>query len=649
MGKAKKTIYKVLIGKKLGKNVVVEDALQSNSGIPPGQTPASSQTQTGQILSQANQQLLAQHDKQYHPNGYKQGDKCKFRENLGLGKTPDEYDDEVDFLGDASSSLYNAVKEVNQLAKNPQYQVDTTKLDEVDALVPVLTHIAKHDHQAKTYLDRATALANYRKNGFQNKIGRVSKFDVTKWRNPHAAQNITPAAQASAQPQPSQSQPPTTAIPAGAQQLKADEQNLITTVGKLNAQVANCPQALKGIFQKALGIAQQNLANVQKQLGSLASKVSSLFRLNLGKDAMIQDGDTGKVINDKRIDDGLKPYVSMDNIDALVDKATKDFQVDSAALARKYGEPDLDISNPQVFADVQKNYCDTVKRLVTENKICTVIKAHRLIDFLNAGFYQTKYTSESEKQENYDYAYGLPHSTSSQIRKSAEEAPISATLLSSDLTRMFKSTAFDVYGCIAMEWRKDGDLVPCFSNCDISAPLRNEVERDGNGNSRVFNPCLVSNPSICSLASFADGSGSLDWRMSDRLNDTGVRSANGLMMPSHTAAIKLFRQGPLQGDAFDFDCKVNNAQMSPWVSPRGKTRNFGWNEVQMIGRGNVSQVASIFIDSQKWAAIRQNDINGSTNQWATAQSYVNDLVKSHGQMLKQNGIKLVLDGQEIQL
>jgi len=639
MGKAKKTIYKILVGKKLKKNIVALDA---------------SQTPAGQNVSPANQQLLAQHDKQYHPNGYKPGDKCKFRDNLGLGQTPDEYDDEVDFLGDASSSIYNAVKEVNQLANNPQHQVDTTKLDAVDAILPVLSHIAKHDHQAKTYLDRANALADYRKNGFQSKIGRVTKFDASKWRNPNAAQNVTPAAKQtpgspSTTQAPSQKGQSASNVPAGSQQLMAEEQNLLTTVSKLTAQVANCPQSLKSIFQKALTVAQSSLSDVQKKLGSLAKGVASAFRLNLGAGAMIQDGDTGDVINDKRIDDNLKPYVSMENIDALVDKAANGFQKNSAALATKYGEPDLDISNQQVFDSVEKNYSDTVKRLVTENKICTVIKAHRLIDFLNAGEYKTKYTSEAEKQENYDYAYGLPHATTKQINKSAEEAPISATLLSSDLNRMFKSTAFGVYGCIAMEWKKDGELVPCFSNCDISAPLRNEVERNNNGNDRVFNPCLVSNPSICSLASFADGSGNLDWRMADRLSATGVRSANGLMMPSHTAAIKLFRQGPLTGDAYDFDCQVNNAQMSPWKGPRGKVRHFGWNEVQMIGRGTVNQVASIYVDSQKWSDIRANDTYGATNQWTTAKDYVSDLVKSHGQVLKNNGIKLVLDGQEVQL
>lgn len=655
MAKAKKTIYRILIGRKLGSPAVAFDAT-----TPP-------QTQNGQSLTPRSQMLLAQHDKIYHPNGYKQGQKCKFRDTLGLGKTPDEYDDEVDFLGDASQALYDAVKEVNQLAKNPQYQVNQQKLDAIDDYMPVLKHIAPHDAQAQQFLNRANDIAKYRQSGFQKKLGNVAKFDASKWVRPTQQQAPTQASKTPPQAQqPSQQpvQPAQQNQSAAANQntstlkLQSEEQDLITTVSKLAAQVVNCPQALQGIFKKALGVAQNRLSAVQRQLKAAGSKVASIFRLNLGKNALVQDGDNGATINAKRQSEGLKPLISLTHIDANVAAADQGFMQQSKMLAQKYGDPGLDISNPQDFATADKNFGDTVKRLVSENRICTVIKAHRLIDFLNAGAYKTKIGQGNDMDENYRHAYGL----SSTSRAAQDEAPISATLLSSDKDRMFESTAFDVYGVLAVEWRKDGDLVPVFSNCDCAQAMKcDRLYTSYNGMPRTYQPSLVSDPHICSLAAFEDGRDGSDFRMRERLPATGVKAPNGLMMPSHTAAIKLFRQGPLKGDALDFEHQVNNAQASPYTYSYGSMpskRDFGWTEIQMLGKGFLNQVGAIHISStrwaknaaeeKKWASINPKHDHGTVNKWATAQAYVNDLVKSHGQMLKQNGIKLVLDGQEVQ-
>lgn len=654
MGKAKKTIYRILIGRKLGKPVVAFDAT----------TPQQPTTQTGQQLTPTQQQSLAQHDKIYHPNGYKQGQKCKFRDNLGLGKTPDEYDDEVDFLGDASQVLYDAVKEVNQLAKNPQYQPNQQKLDAINDYLVGLKHIAPRDAQAQQFLNRANDIAKYRQGGFKKKIGRVSKFDSTKWVRPgqqsQTAQQSSPGTQTSNNT-PSQQQNQTTGGQTNPSTLKlqSEEQDLITTVSKLTAQVSSCPQALQGIFKKALGIAQNKLNAVQQQLKAAGAAVANAFRLNLGKNAMVQDGDTGAVINAKRKAEGLKPMVSLAHIDANVAAANQGFMQQSKMLAQKYADPGLDISNPQDFATADKNFGDTVKRLINENRICTVIKAHRLIDFLNAGVYKTKIGKGNDMDENYRHAYGL----SATSKAAQDEAPISATLLSSDKDRMFESTAFDVYGVLAVEWRKDGELVPAFSNCDCAqAMICDRQYTNYNGMPRTYQPSLVSDPHICSLAAFEDGRDGTDFRMRERLPATGVKAPNGLMMPSHTAAIKLFRQGPLKGDALDFEHQVNNAQVSPYTYRHGSTpskRDFGWTEIQMLGKGTLNQVGAIHVSStrwaknaaeeKKWASVNPKHDHGTVNKWATAQAYVNDLVKSHGQMLKQNGIKLVLDGQEVQL
>ena len=244
MGKAKKTIYRILIGRKLGKPVVAFDAT----------TPQQPTTQTGQQLTPAQQQSLAQHDKIYHPNGYKQGQKCKFRDNLGLGKTPDEYDDEVDFLGDASQALYDAVKEVNQIAKNPQYQPNQQKLDAINDYLVGLKHIAPRDAQAQQFLNRANDIAKYRQGGFKMKIGRVSKFDSTKWVRPGQQSQTVQQSSPGTQPSPntpSQQRNQTTGGQTNPSTLKlqSEEQDLITTVSKLTAQVSSCPQELQGIFK----------------------------------------------------------------------------------------------------------------------------------------------------------------------------------------------------------------------------------------------------------------------------------------------------------------------------------------------------------------------------------------------------------------
>jgi hypothetical protein len=374
----------------------------------------------------------------------------------------------------------------------------------------------------------------------------------------------------------------------------------------------------------------------------------------------VQDGDNGVAINKKRIAAGLKPIQLLDTIDAKVKACTQNYQAATARLAATYGDPDLDISNPTDFATVQKNWAATVKRLVNESKLVTATKAHRLLNLLNAGAFKTKYVGDSLKQERYDVLFGLKRGTSAEIQASAEEAPISATLCSTDSDRMFQNKAFGPFGIIGVEWKKDSNnYALAFSNCDIGTPGDLETYGGAGGYGRNYNPTLVSDPSITALAAFDNGTDSGDFRLRRRLDKTGELTPSGKYMSSYCATLKKLRKGELKGDALDFDNVVNRADLSPWRKKGSPPRAWGWNEVLLCGKAGLGDIGAIHFNTKAWATQYANEEKQiADGVWPPGESrptqgekdanvYIQNLVKSHGQMLKQNGIKIIVDGKEL--
>ena len=383
--------------------------------------------------------------------------------------------------------------------------------------------------------------------------------------------------------------------------------------------------------------------------------------LDLGKGALMQDGDDGATLNKKRVAAGLKPLQLLANIDAKVKACTQNYQAATKQLAANFNDPDLDISAQADFDTVQKNWANTIKRLVNQSAVVTATKAHRLLQMLNAGGFKTKYASDSLKQERYDTLFGLKHGTSQEIQESADEAPLSATLCSTDSNRMFQNKAFGTFGIIGVEWKKDSsNYAMAFANCDIGTPGDLESNGGAGGYGRSFNPTLVSDPSITALAAFDNGTDSGDFRLARRLSKTGELTPSGKYMSSYCAAIKKLRKGEIQGDALDFDIAVNRANMSPWRKKGSPPRAFGWNEVLLCGKAEIGDIGALHFNTKAWAdQYAEEEKRIASGIWPSGESrptqgekdanvYIQNLVKSHGAMLKQRGIKVVVDGKEMQ-
>lgn len=381
----------------------------------------------------------------------------------------------------------------------------------------------------------------------------------------------------------------------------------------------------------------------------------------MGKGALMQDGDDGATLNKKRVAAGLKPLQLLANIDAKVKACTQNYQAATKQLAANFNDPDLDISSKADFDTVQKNWANTIKRLVNQSAVVTATKAHRLLQMLNAGGFKTKYASDSLKQERYDTLFGIKHGTSQEIQESADEAPLSATLCSTDSNRMFQNKAFGTFGIIGVEWKKDSsNYAMAFANCDIGTPGDLESNGGAGGYGRSFNPTLVSDPSITALAAFDNGTDSGDFRLARRLSKTGELTPSGKYMSSYCAAIKKLRKGEIQGDALDFDIAVNRADMSPWRKKGSPPRAFGWNEVLLCGKAEIGDIGALHFNTKAWAdQYAEEEKRIASGIWPSGESrptqgekdanvYIQNLVKSHGAMLKQRGIKIVVDGKEMQ-
>lgn len=387
----------------------------------------------------------------------------------------------------------------------------------------------------------------------------------------------------------------------------------------------------------------------QKKQSAPAPKIANFMNGN----TMVTDGADGATINAARQAAGLPQLKALDNIDALVSAAASGFKSQSSKLATMAGDAALKCSTQKEFDIANKNFAETVKNMVNNGRICTVMKPHRLMELLTSGKFRNKYDTDNERQEQMSVAFGIPEGSSD----GAEQSSFSGTCLSRDVNRMFQSQAFNVYGLVAVEWKKDGNLVPCFSSSDAGEPLREEYNHQ-NRRARRFTPSLVSNPSIVSLPAFENNGYRMRQLMDPNLvqNPLGEVTPSGMRITPQAAAIKLFKNGPLQGDALDFDNAVNQANQSPIVYNGGQKRYTGWNEMMMLGHGTTDQIKALHINSAKWQEAIKNAASMSSNNartspingtWSDAKSFVDDLVKAHGPALQQMGIQLVLDGQDV--
>lgn len=353
---------------------------------------------------------------------------------------------------------------------------------------------------------------------------------------------------------------------------------------------------------------------------------------------LIADGDDAGKINaalKAKIGHG---YVSLENgLDAIIKQRETNMIAASKALAQRTGDPDFDISSPSALQTVQKNWKGTVQKLYKENKLCNVMKPHRFLQFLTSGVFKTKYNSNADRQERLKYSYGVPQGDP----HGEDQGVFSTTLLSPK--NMFNSTAFGVYGAIAVEWNKNSDLVPCFSSCDYAAAATQSMYGNKNGARDVYNPSLVSAPSICSLGAFEDG-----FRTTNRLQQAGhgVTLPSGVKVSEQAYALKRLRQGELPTDAWEFDKTVNGADKK---SNNG--RSFGWNEVQMIGQGTTGKVKAIHIDSNKWKeCAAMSPASVGNGQFADANAFVSVLAdknQPYFSELQKNGIQIILDGKNV--
>lgn len=651
------------MARKTKKSALIE-ALGLDAAQPTNLTPQMTKT-------------LADHDKRFHPKGWKPGDTCKFRDNINLGNEASEYDDEVDYLKAAAEHIRTAAKHVNRSISNPSYTYNQADLDIVDDLNDVVSDIGKRDTQAKELAERIAEIQAFRKGGASalanGKVGYTRHYHASQWQRPQTATPAAPAtpaqSQATSQQQPT-SQPSSnlqgskggaSTVPLTAQQqtdLRTKEANARATIQVLTSQMKSAPQQLKSVFKAAMAAAKKDLSDAQAEMRKNGMSVNSTAVLDLGKGALMEDGDTGKVLNQRRKADGLPELQSLGAIDGIVASCQANFQKQSKKLAAYFGEPELDISKKADFDTVQENWADTVKRLFNESAVVTATKAHRLLDILNSGGFQTKYKGDSLKQERFDTLLGMKHGTATEVKASEAEAPLSATLCSTDSNRMFQNKAFGTFGILGIEWKKDSNnYAMAFSNCDIGTP--GDMEADGaTGYGRTFNPSLASNPSITSLAAFDNGIASNDFRLRDRIAATGYMTPSGHYMSSYCNAIKLLRKGAIPGDALDFDNAVNNASKSPFAKPGKAPRAFGWNEVLLLGKAGIGDIGALHFNTQAWTnQYNKEEAEIANGTWRAGESrptqgepnarnYIANLIKTHGAMLKQHGIKVIVDGQE---
>ena len=353
--------------------------------------------------------------------------------------------------------------------------------------------------------------------------------------------------------------------------------------------------------------------------------VATETKLVLGKSTTVLDGYTGKDINKAREAAGLAPLEALKHIDNKVKTKTENFRLATKKMAEEYGDPELDISDPEVFATVQKNWAETVKSIANEGQFCSFCEPSDVLAFLLDGHYRTHLSHG--RLANLSHCYGTAKSHS-------DEAAISSILCPSDSDRKFGTHCCDRFGPLCIEWRKDGNLVPCFSNCDADEPANQDRAKGGD---YVYNTSLLSNPSICSLAAFCKGLPSI-------IDATGYTSPTGKKETSWMNALKILRRGPIKGDAKDFDTIVNGEdKWKPGLDL------YGWNEAPLLGHGTTKDVGAIHLNSKKWESMRSSAWSHGSKSYATARDFVESLKKSRGSILKENGIKIILDGAEVPL
>ena len=353
--------------------------------------------------------------------------------------------------------------------------------------------------------------------------------------------------------------------------------------------------------------------------------VATETKLVLGKSTTVLDGYTGKDINKARVAAGLAPLEALKHIDTKVKTKTENFRLATKKMAEEYGDPELDISDPEVFETVQKNWAETVKSIANEGQFCSFCEPNDVLSFLLDGHYRTHLSRG--RLANLSHCYGTSKAHS-------DEAAISSILCPSDSDRKFGTHCCDRFGPLCIEWRKDGNLVPCFSNCDADEPANQDRAKGGD---YVYNTSLISNPSICSLAAFCKGLDSIK-------DATGYTSPTGKKETSWMNALKVLRKGPIKGDAKDFDTIVNGEdKWKPGLDL------YGWNEAPLLGHGTTKDVGAIHLNSKKWESMRSSAWSHGSKSYATARDFVEALKKIRGSILKENGIKIILDGAEVPL
>lgn len=349
-------------------------------------------------------------------------------------------------------------------------------------------------------------------------------------------------------------------------------------------------------------------------------------KLDIGS-SLVADGDTGKDINKKRVEQGLPELVALKHIDTKVKNRTENFRLMSKKLAEEYGDPELDISDPEVFDAVNRNFAETIKRISNEGQFGSFLEPSHITQFLNEGKYRVSWGGH--RAANLAYAYGI-------ARKDWDEAAISTILLPGSDERAFDTKCSDRFGAAFIEWDKQSDLVPCFSSCDADEPANQA--RAHSSSEQAFNPTLVSNPTIASLPAFTRGD-------ADITEATGYDTPSGKKMPTWVNTIKLLRKGPLDvKDAKDFNNIVNGE--NKW---KDGLMLFGWNEAPLLGSGTPKKVRAIHISSRMWDKLRKGSWTHGTTAFATAKDYVESLKTSHGAKLKENNIKIILDGKEVEV
>lgn len=353
-----------------------------------------------------------------------------------------------------------------------------------------------------------------------------------------------------------------------------------------------------------------------------AKKTTTDTKLDLGSKTVL-DGDTGIDINKRRASEGKEPLEALKHIDRKVKNRTENYRMQTKALADSLGDPELDISDPEVFATVQKNWAETLKRIANEGQFCSFCEPNDLIAFISDGHYKTKLGHGC--MANLSHAYGI-------ARKDESEAAISSILCPKDSDRKFSTKCADRFGPLCIEWKKDGNLVPCFSACDADEPANQDRTRSAE--EQVWNTTLFSNPSICSLPIFCKGDPSI-------IKECGFKSPTGAPETSWQNAIKLLRKGPIKGDAKDFDEAVNGG--SKW---KPGLQLFGWNESPLLGHGTTGDVAAIHFNSKKFSEMKGSAWSHGTDAYSDATECINSIVKRCGAALKDKGIKIILDGKE---